>query len=67
MAPKFIEVTKRVDGKPSHKVMVNPRRVDYFTPSDHKDANSPANLAFGRGEYLCVMESVAQIKTLLNK
>jgi hypothetical protein len=67
MTPKFIEVTKRVVGLPSEKVMVNPRRVDFFKPDTATKPDGPAILYFGRGDYLCVMESVSQIKTLLSK
>ena len=67
MTPKFIELTRRIDGKAGPTVMVNPRRVDMFCSGDPKNAESPAILNFGRGEYLCVMETVSQIKTKLNK
>lgn len=67
MTPKFIELTRRICGKPGTKVMVNPRRVDTFSPGDPTNADSPAILNFGRGDFICVMETVSQIKTLLNK
>jgi len=62
MTPKFIELTRRIDGKAGPTIMVNPRRLNAFY-----EENGITIIHFGRGEYLCVMETVAQIKTKLNK
>jgi hypothetical protein len=69
MTPKFIEVT--AFAKPHAKVMVNPRRLDFFRknppPTQQPELDCGTILNFGRGEYFICQETVQQIKTLLNK
>lgn len=69
MTPKFIEVT--TFGGNGTKVMVNPRRLNSFSvrprPTQQPELDCGTYLSFGRGEFLVVKETVAEIKTLLSK
>lgn len=66
MTPKFILVTRFGT---NHTLMVNPRRMNSFAtvrpPTAQPTLNCGTQLDFGRGEFLIVKETPAEIVKML--